>query len=327
MAAGVSTTSWTVYHDQFWTGVSETLEQNANVFNAASGNAIRLVPMRHMGHYAQEAFLKAVTGLITRRDITSVSSVSDTGTVSDEHISVKLNRKIGPVADTIDKWRKIAKDAQTFSFLLGQQTGQAMAEDMVNSALNGADAALAGVSSWTVDKTSETTDTAGFTYLIDAIAAMGDRGDRIVTWIMHSKPFYDLMKDGVTNYKIDRVAGVTIAEGTTHSLNRRVIVTDSPSLVSTTTPFVYTTLGLVEDAIEVSESEEREIISDLVTGLENLVVRIQGEYAYNLKVKGFKWDIANGGANPADSAVGTSSNWDKVATSNKSIAGVRLLTN
>jgi hypothetical protein len=55
-----------------------------------------------------------------------------------------------------------------------------------------------------------------------------------------------------------------------------------------------------------------------------LVVRVQAEYAYSLGIKGFKYDVANGGANPDATAVGTASNWDKVATDKKDLAGVIL---
>jgi hypothetical protein len=39
-------------------------------------------------------------------------------------------------------------------------------------------------------------------------------------------------------------------------------------------------------------------------------------------VKGFKWDVSNGGANPADAALATGSNWDVASTSYKDFGGV-----
>jgi hypothetical protein len=41
-------------------------------------------------------------------------------------------------------------------------------------------------------------------------------------------------------------------------------------------------------------------------------------------VKGYRWDVTNGGANPDDSSLGTGSNWDRAATSDKDLAGVVL---
>jgi hypothetical protein len=69
-------------------------------------------------------------------------------------------------------------------------------------------------------------------------------------------------------------------------------------------------------------TETNDVVVDDVTGLEVLMTRLQGEFAYNLGVKGFKYDTANGGTNPNATAVGTGSNWDKAATYDKALAGV-----
>ena len=80
-----------------------------------------------------------------------------------------------------------------------------------------------------------------------------------------------------------------------------MLVTDSSSLIANlASPDVndYYTLGLVDSAIVVENSEEQEIVLQDVTGLENLVIRIQGEYAYNLSLRGFTWDVGNGAVKP-----------------------------
>jgi hypothetical protein len=82
----------------------------------------------------------------------------------------------------------------------------------------------------------------------------------------------------------------------------------------------------VSGAVEVENSEEQDIVVQDVTGLENLVVRFQGEYAYNLGVKGFKYDVTNGGANPNATAVALGTNWDTNLGSVKDRAGVCLMT-
>src|SRR5690606_17211070 len=86
----------------------------------------------------------------------------------------------------------------------------------------------------------------------------------------------------------------------------------------------YYTLGLTANGVLCEVTETSDIVIDDVTGGENILTRLQGEFAYNTGIKGFKWDVANGGANPNDAALGTGSNWDKAATDNKSLAGVVL---
>jgi len=321
MAAGVSTTNWKVYEEQFWGGFTEVQEQNIRAFDAASAGAIRIVSARKRGNYEQESFLKKVSALVTRRDITSVSSAADTGLVTDELVRVKINRKIGPVAETLDAWRKIGQDPATMSFLLGQQAAPDIQADYLNSAIRAVRAAITAVTALNFDGTA---GVLSFASLIAGLALFGDKATSIVCWLMHSKPFFDLFSDGITNYKIDTVGGFMLVTGTPVSLGRPIVVTDSAALITTGSPNQYHTLGLVADAVTVTESEERVIESDLVTGLENLVMRVQGEYAFNVGVKGAQWDMTAGGVNPTDAALVTSTNWDKVATDNKSCAGIRI---
>jgi hypothetical protein len=57
--------------------------------------------------------------------------------------------------------------------------------------------------------------------------------------------------------------------------------------------------------VVIQESEEETITSQMVTCLGHLVMRIQVEDTFNEGYKGFKRDITNGGANPTDTALGT----------------------
>lgn len=143
---------------------------------------------------------------------------------------------------------------------------------------------------------------------------------------MHSKVYFNLVKEQITQ-KIDGVANFNVQTGTPVTLNRPVIVTDSDSLkVTSGSPAVtdYYTLGLTSNGALCEVTETSDIVIDDVTGNEVLITRLQGEFAYNLGVKGFKYDVSSGGANPNASAVGTGTNWDQVVSDNKQLAGVVL---
>ncbi|WP_061238178.1 major capsid protein [Ectopseudomonas composti] len=325
MAAGKAS-DFKVYQDQFQAGIVETLTQNSNAFNAASAGAISLSTLSRRGDYSQQAFFKNVANLITRRDTTSVSDATILGMAQDEWISVKLNRKIGPVDQTKDAFRKImaglAEDEM--SFLLGEMAAKAMQVEMLNSALRAGRAALNAQSA--VKHTIATNGTLNTAGLVTGLSKFGDAAGQIVCWVMHSKQYYDLVQAQITA-NIDGVSNFNVATGTPVTLNRPVLVTDSDALVVTagsgsaaTTD--YFALGLTADALIVENTEEEELVIENVTGKENLITRMQGEFAYNLGVKGFKWDIANGGANPSDATLGTGSNWDAVRGSYKDFAGV-----
>ena len=327
MATGKAS-DFQIYQEQFYGGFTEIQQQLSDIFNSNSANAIRLQPVRRRGDYEQESFITEVSSLITRRDTTSVATATDLAVAQDEFVGVKLNRKIGPVANTLDSWRKISENQQTMSFVMGQQIAKAVMVDYVNLGVSAGVASLLGQPTLTHDaSTGAGTDTMSHTHLINGLSKMGDAGNRVVAWVMHSKVFYDLMKQSLTD-NVFQVAGVTINQGTLATLGKPTIVTDSASLVETSgsSASVYRTLALVSDAVRVQESEERDIISEPVTGLENLVFRIQGEYAYNLRVRGFKWDTTNGGANPTDAAIATSTNWDLAASDTRSGPGSLIIT-
>jgi len=319
MAIGTEA-DFVIYQDQFFAGAYEVIQQNIDVFNGASRNCIRLIDEAHRGDYRQRSFFKRVSGgLITRRDTTSTGAVASAKLAMDDAKEPKLSRRIGPVEDTIDAFRKIATDPAEFSFIIGQQTGPEMFQNHVDTAIMAAESALEGVAALCNDDSGATITTTG---LVDTLALFGDKAAMLALWVMHSKVFYDLVKEQI-GLKITDVSNYSIYEGLPITLNRPVVVTDSSSLIVAGTANKYVTLGLVPDGVAVRNSDERTIVTEPVTGLENITQRIQGEYAITVGVKGFDW---TGSANPTDASLGSSANWSKVATDNKSCAGVRMLT-
>lgn len=313
-----------IYEAEFYSGMTEVLLQNAQVFNAASRNSIRLVPRTVRGQYEKTSFMQSVSGLVARRDVTSVSTAADTALTQTEHVSVKVNRKIGPVANTKDSFRKIAQSPQELSIILGKQAGAAIAVDYVNSGIRAAVAATKGNTALTKNYA---TTTITHKKLLEAMALFGDRASRIVAWVMHSNIYFDLVGQAITD-KILNVADVAVAEGTTPTLGKPTIISDSASLISLNSPSssaddTYHVLGLTENAIQLVESEEKDAVLDPVTGLENLVIRFQGEYAFNIGVKGYAYQTGSG-ANPTDTTLASTAAWSKVVSDNKDCLGVML---
>ena len=315
-----------VYQEYLKTRAAETLQQQAEGFNAAVNNAIIMSTIEKPGDYEYESFFKDITSLVSRRDTTSVSAATKLSMSQDEFIRVKLNRKIGPVDQTRDSFRKVfgRYSEMEFSGILGQQIAVAQQLDMLNASLLAARAALVNVSSGAMHYTVPSSGTLTTAGLINGLAKMGDRADRIVCWVMHSKPYYDLVQQQMTA-NIDGVSNFNVQTGTPVTLNRPVLVTDSDSLkvtVASPASTTYHTLGLTASGVLCEVTETSDIVIDDVTGNENLLTRMQGEFAYNTGLKGFKWDVSNGGANPNDTALGTGSNWDKAASYDKSLAGI-----
>lgn len=312
-----------VYEAQFATARTETLQQKVDVFNQNSNGAIIMRSSALPGNYEYNSFFLTNGSLISRQDITSDSALTPTKLQQNENISVKLHRK--SATDLTYKSAKMAGlSFDEMVFAHGVQWANEYMTDMLNSALLAARVSLANQAAVTNDITAAATKSITHSNLLQTMFKFGDQTDKIAAWVMHSQQFLDLGLASIAD-DIVGVADGIVRRYDVPGIGRPIIVTDSASLIAVAdTPDSYFVLGLAQGAIDVNESEGVNQIVDQVTGLEQLVVRVQAEYGYNLSVKGFKWDVANGGANPDAAALGTASNWDKVATSAKDLAGVVL---
>lgn len=325
MAIGIET-NLVIYNAQFWGGVIETLQQNTEAFNAASQNAIRLVTRSILGDYERESYMKSTAALISHRNILASTAVTDNALNAGELIGVKINRRLGPITQSRDSFRKIGVSPEEFSYMLGQQSGPAIAVDYVNIGIGAVTAAISNSGALIYNNQAQTPSTLCHTAMVHGLSKFGDRAARLVCWVMHSKSYFDLLAQQIAD-KLYEVAGATVYAGTAATFGKPVVVTDSVNLYSVgSTTTTYNVLALVENAVEVAESEERDIISQPITGLENLADRIQGEYAFNLRCKGCAWNMTAGGVNPVDTAVLTPSNWLQSVSDSKEMPGVLIQT-
>ncbi len=318
--------SFVLYDAQYQMGKYEALARHLDAFNSASRNAIRLVTRNLAGEFERQAFFDQVSGLISRRDLGSVAAADDLPLTQDEEIGVKINRKIGPVGQTLNSFRKIGMTDQERSFVLGQLVGENKRQDLLDTGLMGLQAALAKQASTQYDATGQATATMTHAHLVNGLAKLGDAAGRIVCWLMHSKVYFDLVSQALAD-NLYTEAGMVVYGGQPGTLGRPVIVTDSPALVNDNDPDpdTYNTLGLTADSLVVTESEEEELVVETVTGMEQLIVRWQGEYAFNLRVKGFKFDTAQGG-NPDDATIADSASWAMAVSDPRNAAGIQIVT-
>ena len=327
MATGTAS-DFTIVSEFFWAGLQEKVAQNIAAFNSASADTIRLSSKLLKGNFAQTTVLDLIADLVSRRDTTSVSAVDDLKIEDGNLISVKINRKVGPVGQTIDAWRKLGKTKEDMSRALGQQTGDAQAQDWLNTGLIALETALESVASVNYDGTAAATTTINTPNLVAARALLGDAYMNIEAWVMRSEPYNELVSrqlvtEGVA---LDRVAGVAFTKGVPQTLGLPVLVTDSPALIDLngSATDTYTVLGLTKGALNVIQSEQSDMESAVITGFDNLIYRVQGESAFNIEVKGMQYVEATG-ANPTDATLGTTSSWAQVVSSMKSGPGVRVI--
>lgn len=317
-----------VYDPRIQGGYRERLSYVIDAFNAASRGGISLSTVTKNGNFDYKAFWSRVSGLVNRRDTTSVAAATATKSAQAEHVSVKLNRRIGPHETTRDALLKagftnFGDDGAAFA--LGEWVAEATAQERVDTAILALRAALLGQtelvhSIWHASVPVYMSNSA----LINGLKKVGDASAQIICLVMHSHAWFKLVEGQVVTDKVSGIADVVMFGGSPATMNRPVLVMDNPNLIVDPGSDLdkYYTLGLTANAAEVEDTEQEYITSDIITGLEQIVHRLQGEYAYNLGVKGQTWDVGNGGANPNNAAIGTSTNWDKVVSSHKSLGGI-----
>lgn len=313
-----------INEDHFYGGLFEEMEQQVEAVAAGSRGAIIFNDSRIKGDYGYDSFFTSISSMVERRVVDTVSSGTATQALEKEYVSVKVNRRT-QIEWSLDAFKKKQLDPAGFSVVLGREFQKRKMQEMLNIGLTCAATALESQAALT-EGSGSATITHGL--INDALARRGDKAGEVVSFAMHSIPYYDLIKQALSDKVPSNIGGGAIQFGDIPIYGRSVMVSDSTGLVDLNGSLTdtYNVLGLVPGALEINQSEPETIIgADLVTGLHNLVYRFQAEWAYNINVKGFQWDVGNGGANPTDANLATSSNWDQIDTSDKTLAGVLLV--
>ena len=96
-------------------------------------------------------------------------------------------------------------------------------------------------------------------------------------------------------------------------LGKAVVITDAPALTDAApTPDQDLVLGLVAGGLMVESNNDTLTNIETTNGNERIETTFQADYSFNVKLKGYAWDIANGGSSPTDAEIATGSTWDKV---------------
>lgn len=266
---------------------TERIAQNIAVFNEGTGGAIRLISAEKGGDFDYKSlWSQPAVNPISRRDLTSMAALTGQKLTQAEKIGVKINRTFGPLEMTMDTLRKIGEslsgDEDPMDLVLtklGENAANYTTQDKVNVSISALSAAIrqnaGAVSDLSAGATAVSADA-----LNTAFFKRGDRFSEIKTVVMHSVKAAQLYGGQITA-NTTGVASIIMSGGDAFTLGRKLVITDSPSLVIAGAPNKYVTLGLVEDAMVVEDSEGEIFFTDYVTGQAQLYYRAQGEYAYN----------------------------------------------
>lgn len=311
------------------TGYTETVTQNVEAFGAASNGALTINTVAFQGETPQANYFKEIASLVSRRinDGTgSDGSATSLQLTEGADTAARLARRIGPVDITMGALRARNFTPEQASLAVGRQIAKAELANQLNSALSSLVGALAGTTGALFDNTATgiTTNTLTHEALVEGLNLFGDANSDIVAWVMHSKAYFDLVKQAIDpSAAPETIGAATIYGGGPGTFGKPVIVTDSSALTTGSTD--YYVGGLRAGALQIAVDTMPALVQDIVTGNENLTVRIQGELDYIARVMGYAYDQSAGGDNPTDATLATTSNWALEASSVKQGAGFLVL--
>jgi hypothetical protein len=310
-----------VFNDYIMPATLETLDQMLEAFNAASNGAIVLSPNGFTGDFLQESFfqnLGAAQRRVNRYGANAAVTPVDLTELQDT--TVKVAGGFGPIRYEPSQmtWlqRPTAQGVEVAS--------RAFAEVLLKDQLNTAIAALVAAITAQAAAVNDVSATAGITQsgLNSAHAKFGDASQNLVAQVMQGTTWHKLVGQGLANSSnLFQAGNVRVVD----ILGKTSIVTDAPALAQAGTPNKEIILGLAAGAALVHDN--RDIISNVQTnnGNERITTTIQVDYTFGLGIKGYTWDVANGGKSPSSAALATGTNWDKTAASIKDTAGVALI--
>lgn len=313
----MATSDMVVFNQYFMPATIETLAQMIDKFNAASAGAISLTTEGFDGDFVQESFFKSIHSAQRRVDrYAALASQSPTDLTQDQNVGVKIAGGFGPIRYEPAQMTWLRKPTAEGIEVASRNFAEAMLRDQLNTSIAALVAAISNQADATNDISAGTNAVVTYGTINDAHAKFGDRSSDIVADVMTGAMYHKLIGQNLTNSnRLFQAAGVTIVD----ILGKVGVVTDAPALAPSGKDVV---LGLTSGAAVVHDAGD--VISNIDTsnGNTRIITTMQVDYSFGLRLKGYKWDTANGGKSPTDAEIATGTNWDKVASDIKQTAGV-----
>lgn len=306
-----------VYNDDIVGTTIELLGQKTDQFNAASGGAIVLSTASWRGDFSRESFFNQIASAKRRVDrYAAITTQAATALTQGEHVGVKVAGGFGPVLFEPAQMTWLNEDPASAIRAISEGFSDALLADQLNTAVGAAVAAVSGQTALVND----VSETAGLSLnvLNNSHAKFGDQSQLLVTDIMTGAAYHTLVDKALTNANQLFVAGNVMVVDV---LGKRYVISDIPALYEAGSPNKTKVLSVVANGIIVDNASD--IISNIDTSNGNTRIQTtwQADYSFGLKLKGYSWDVTNGGKSPLDTELFTASNWDKAVAENKHTLG------
>lgn len=306
-----------VYDTEIYTTTIELLGQKLEAFNAASGGAIVLNTNAWRGNYTKEAFFQSISGAQRRVDRNAtIGAQAATQLSQGEFVGVKVAGGFGPVTFEPGQLSYLMENPATAIMVIAEGFSDALLADQLNTAVGCGVAAVENIAALVNDVSAS----AGLSQqaLNKGHYKFGDMSGMLVCDVMHSSGSESLTDKALANgEQLFVSSNVTVIS----ILGKIMVVSDIPALYVAGTPNKTKVLSITAGGIVVSNSGDIITNMDTTNGQTRIETTWQADYTFGLSLKGYAWDVTNGGASPLDAELFTGTNWDIAVTSTKHSLG------
>jgi hypothetical protein len=311
-----------VFNKYFMPATIETLAQMVDKFNAASNGSIVLTTEGFEGDFVMTSFFKNLSNARRRVDRYGTNNaVTPIDLSQDKFVAVKIAGGFGPVRYEPSQMTWLNKPTAEGVEVASRAFAELLLQDQLNTVIA---ALVAAIGNQGAAATVDVSASKKVDYLTvnESHALFGDHSSQIVAQVMDGIQYHNFIALNLANAQTLFQAGnVRVVD----ILGRPSIVTDAPALFTAAAaedPAKRRVLSLTTGAALVRDP--RNLVSNVETsnGKERIETTLQIDYDFTVGLKGYAWDMANGGKSPTDSEIATGSNWDLVVSSIKHSAGV-----
>ncbi|WBM40032.1 major capsid protein [Alcaligenes faecalis] len=311
-----------VFNKYFMPATIETLAQMVDKFNAASNGSIVLTTEGFEGDFVMTSFFKNLSNARRRVDRYGTNNaVTPIDLSQDKFVAVKIAGGFGPVRYEPSRMTWLNKPTAEGVEVASRAFAELLLQDQLNTVIA---ALVAAIGNQGAAATVDVSASKKVDYLTvnESHALFGDHSSQIVAQVMDGIQYHNFIALNLANAQTLFQAGnVRVVD----ILGRPSIVTDAPALFTAAAaedPAKRRVLSLTTGAALVRDP--RNLVSNVETsnGKERIETTLQIDYDFTVGLKGYAWDMANGGKSPTDSEIATGSNWDLVVSSIKHSAGV-----
>ena len=310
-------TNMQVYNSEIASNTIELLGQSIDKFNAASGGTIVLSANAFRGDFSKESFFNQIASAKRRVDRYAAIAVQAlTVLVQRVLVGVKVAGGFGPILFEPSQLTWMQEDPGTAITVISQGFADALLADQLNTAVSAAVAAVENQAALVNDVSGS----AAISQLAlnNSHRKFGDQSQMLLADIMTGDVYHRLVGEAISNsnqlFLSNNVLVVDI-------LGKIAVISDIPALFEAGVPNKDKVLSVTSGGIIVDNSTD--IITNMETtnGNTRIETTWQADYTFGVKLKGYAWDTAAGGASPTDAELATGTNWDKAVAEDKHTLG------